>query len=110
LLTYCEPLLPAWFDALPQHEQDAYIALKEKHDALGYVVMLMSPYLRVFSKAPLLALPLTDTLRDKPELLREIPADVAGQVGYKQLYARLVWHGDAAIAEFRAIRERNKSP
>jgi hypothetical protein len=107
LLTYSEPLLPAWFDSLPDGEQDAFIALKDKHDALGHLVMLCSPYLRVFSKEPLPQLPLKDAFRGDQEFLRRLPDDVVHAVGYKELFVRLVQHGEAAIAEFRAIRDRN---
>lgn len=107
LLTYCEPLLPRWFDGLPDHEQDEYMALKERHDALGYLVMEMTTYLRIFSKGPLPLPPLRSHYADKPEFLAALPADLLDIRGYRELHAALVRHGDAAIVEFRAIRARN---
>lgn len=107
LLSYTEPLLPAWFHALPDSEQGAFLGLKDKYDSLGYLVMLMAPYVRIFHTAPSPALPLIESLRDKPEFLRMLPSDVAEAVAYKQFFAHLIQHGETAIAEFRAVRDRN---
>jgi len=109
-LTYTEPLLPTWFDALPSSEQDAFIALKDKHDPMGHLVMALSPYVRAFRHEPLPALPLKDSLHDKADSLRRIPQDVVEATGYKQLFDLLIQHGTAAIADFRAIRDRNAMP
>jgi hypothetical protein len=56
------------------------------------------------SREPVPAFPLREGVRDK-ELLAHVPADVADVVAYRQLFERLVHHGDAAIAAFRVFRE-----
>ena len=107
LLTYTEPLLPAWFDKLPEADKTAFLNLKDKYDAFGYIVMALTPYIRVFSKAPIPKLPLIDHIDPRVDAAGVIPGDILRITGYREFFDRAVEYGDQAIAEFRAIRDRN---
>jgi restriction system protein len=106
LMSYTEPFFPKWFDELTEDDQKAFVALKEKHDALGYLAMQMSVYPRIVRKAPFPQLPLRAHYADKPEFLAELPAELLDIAGYRELYDALTRHSDAAIAKFRTYRER----
>src|SRR5207245_1240511 len=62
LLSYAEPLLPEWFDLLPDGEQNAFVTLKETYDVLGAVAMSMTRYMRLGGR-PLPTLPLSAQVR-----------------------------------------------
>lgn len=38
LMTYAEPFLPAWFEAMTQEDKTKYLALKDQHDLFGVVM------------------------------------------------------------------------
>jgi restriction system protein len=107
LLTYTEPLLPGWFDKLPEKEKDAFIGLKRRYDVFGYIIMALTPYVRVFSKTPIPKLPLIDRVDPKAEGIDQIPKEILSEAGYREFFELAIAHGDKAIAEFRAIRDRN---
>jgi restriction system protein len=107
LLTYTEPLLPGWFVLLPEEEQAAFLALKARHDALGFVIMALTPHVRVFSKLPRYRLPLIDHVEPSEDVRKRIPNELLHVTGYREFFDLAVRHGDQAIEEFRAIRDRN---
>jgi restriction system protein len=107
LLTYTEPLLPKWFSDLPEGEKHAFIALKERHDPMGHLVASLATHMRIFNKQPFPTLPLRGHYASHLEFLAALPAGLLDITGYRELHAELVRLGDAAISEFRAIRDRN---
>lgn len=106
LMSYSEPFLPRWFPELPEADQQEFIALKEKYDSLGWFAMSLSSYSRQLSVGyP--ALPLAN-LPDPNGRFRGIPAEMMNARGYRDLLDIFGNIGEAAIAMFRAIRDRNQ--
>jgi restriction system protein len=58
LLTYTEPLLPAWFSRLPEENKDKYLELKRKYDVFGMLMMAFTPYVRMLHPTAVPTLPL----------------------------------------------------
>ncbi|HEX2875966.1 MAG TPA: restriction endonuclease [Polyangiaceae bacterium] len=106
LLTYTEPLLPKWFGDLPEDEKRAFLALKERHDPMGHLVASLATHMRIFNKSPFPTLPLRSHYAAHPDFLAVLPGELLDISGYRELRSELVRLGDAAIAEFRAIRAR----
>lgn len=107
LLTYTEPLLPNWFGKLPEPEKAAFLELKDKYDAFGYIIMAMTPYVRVFNDAKIQKLPLIARVDRRMNTAKFIPGELLHFTGYREFLEHAIRYGDDAIAEFRTIRDRN---
>lgn len=103
LLTYTEPLAPAWFPNLSEGEKAEYLALVEAYWPLGHLVMQFSTYSRMLrGHEPLPVLPVRQWTKQPPGL----SDDVLDAVGYADLEQILLRRGRAAIVEFRVYRAR----
>lgn len=105
LMTYAEPFLPAWFDKMTDEDKATYLALKEKHDLFGVVMQSLGPYSRLLRKAPIPTLPLRARLTPDP-ILSTIPDHILDETAYRELLEASVIHGEAALSEFRALRDK----
>jgi len=105
IMTYAEPFLPLWFPALPEEEQQAYLKLKEQYDEFGWIMMSFTRYAHTFRDTTYPVLPLINSIGN-PAVSR-IPKDILHAVSYKEFLELATNYGQAAIAQFRAIRDRN---
>jgi len=108
ILTYAEPLLPRWFDKLPEEDKEEYIALKEKYDEFGWLIMAFTPYVRPLRETQRPTLPISERLADKPGLKDKIPENIASAIGYREFLEFASEYGGKAISEFRALKEKNE--
>ena len=105
LLTYTEPLLPAWFGQLAEEDKERYLALREKYEAFGLLVMSLTPLYRMLQRDPQIpTLPIVEHIPKDSPLRREVPTEILTARGYRELYDSAVAFGGVAIAAFRAIR------
>jgi len=104
LMTYVEPLAPAWWGNLTEGDQAAYMQAHGRHGSLGYLAMSMSRWTRMLDNRKLPDLP----LRANEEAARVdgLPEDILDAVGYRELLEAMLLHGRAAIAEFRVFRDK----
>ncbi|ADH87257.1 restriction endonuclease [Desulfurivibrio alkaliphilus] len=105
LMTYAEPILPAWFEQMTEEDRVKYFSLKEKHDLFGIVMQSLGPYSRLLHKDPIQALPLRARLKPDP-LLSTIPDHILDETAYRELLDASITHGEAALAEFRVLRNK----
>jgi hypothetical protein len=107
LLTYAEPLLPKWFEELPEPGKKEYFSLKSEYDQLGWLIMSFTPYVRMIDKTPYPKLPVRGKLATRPEVPVTIPDKILDCESYREFYDLCMEVGSLAIGKFRAIRERN---
>jgi restriction system protein len=107
LLTYSEPILPRWFDNLPDKDKKEFFSLKSEYDKLGWLIMSFTPYVRMIDKTPYPTLPVRGRLATRPEVPVTIPDDILDCESYREFYERCMEVGHLAIKKFRAIRDRN---
>jgi hypothetical protein len=106
LLSYAEPILPAWFGDLPEPDKEEFMSLKEKYDEFGWFVMSLATYSRMIRKQGYPALPLA-AHKEYAKLLSNAPREIVEARGYRELLRSCIVYGEQAIKEFRAIRDRN---
>ncbi|MEO8452882.1 MAG: restriction endonuclease [Gemmatimonadota bacterium] len=104
LLSYTEPLLPGWFGDLSVERQAAFLALKERYDEFGWIIMSFTPYSRAFREHGLPKLPLIDQLPPDSSAVKNVPANVLRAVGLRDFLEAAVAFGDEIIMQFRALR------
>lgn len=105
LMTYAEPFLPAWFEKMSEEDKRNYFSLKKKHDMFGIVMQSLGPYTRILHKGPIPSLPLRSRLEPTPDL-NTIPDHILDETGYRELLEASIAHGEAALAEFRVLRDK----
>lgn len=105
LMTYSEPLLPVWFEKMTKEDKAKYFALKDEHDLFGVVMQSLGPYSRMFRKEPIPPLPLRARLKPDP-ILSTIPDYILDETAYRELLDASIAHGEAALAEFRILRDK----
>jgi restriction system protein len=105
LMTYAEPFLPAWFDRMSDEDKAKYYSLKEKYDLFGIIIQSLGPYSRAFRKDPIPTLPLRARLKPDP-ILSTIPSHILDETAYRDLLEASVAYGEAALAEFRVLRDK----
>lgn len=106
LLTYTEPLLPRAFHELTEPEKKEFLALKDKYDIFGVLMMIFTPYMQMLGEKKLPQLPLRDHLNPQAPGFDAIPIGVLDSAGYREFLAAAVEYGDAAIAQFRRILKK----
>jgi hypothetical protein len=103
LLTYTEPLLPPAFEQLDDAEKRIFLALKDKYDPFGWLMMKYTPYchLHLFGRET----PYENTLplrrRIPPEYQKYVPDRVLDATGYREFLEAALEYGEQAIREFR---------
>jgi hypothetical protein len=105
LMTYSEPLLPVWFEKMTKEDKAKYFALKDEHDLFGVVMQSLGPYSRMFRTEPIPPLPLRARLKPDP-ILSTIPDYILDETAYRELLDASIAHGEAALAEFRILRDK----
>lgn len=106
LLTYTEPLLPRAFETLSDEGKAAFIALKERYDPFGWIMMAFTPYVRVLHKEPFeYRLPLRRRL--PPDHQSGIPDAVLDAEGYWEFLDAALENGKRVISEFRQVLGTN---
>lgn len=106
LLSYTEPFLPAWFDALSETGQREYLALKDAYDRFGVLMMMFTPYSHLLNggRDPRVPLPLRDRLGAAADNLKHWPNAVLDSRGYKELLTASTEFGEQIVARFRQYR------
>jgi hypothetical protein len=104
LLSYTEPFLPQWFGDLTSEKQEAFLALKERYDEFGWVIMTFTPYTRVLRNAELPALPLSGHLPPDSKVMQNVPEEIVNAVGLRDFLEMAINFGDEVIAQFRSFR------
>jgi hypothetical protein len=105
LMSYAEPLLPAWFAAMTEEDKAKYFSLKDKYDLFGMLMQSLGPYTRVFQREPIPSLPLRAQLKPDPAL-STIPDHILNETAYRQLLDAAIEYGEMALAEFRVLRDK----
>jgi restriction system protein len=105
ILSYTEPLLPAWWDKLTEPQQQQYIQLKEKYDGFGWLIMTFTPYHRMFRVEAIPRLPVIDQLPPNSPLLTKLPNSLLRQTTYREFFDEAIDFGTQAIAEFQILRD-----
>lgn len=107
LLTYSEPLLPPWFDRLTADNKKEYVTLKKKYDVFGWLIMQFTPYVKMLRKERP-RLPINENLPRDPDFKEKIPENIASATGYRDFLELASEYGGHAIAQFRALRDKNE--
>jgi restriction system protein len=110
LLTYTEPLLPAWFSRLTEEKKEKYIELKRKYDVFGMLMMTFTPYVRMLHPTAVPTLPLRSHIAQFTADETAIPANILDAVAYREFLEAALAHSDAIIAEFRSLRPDGSQP
>ncbi len=105
LFTYTEPLLPRGFEALDGEAQAQYLALKERYDDFGFLMMLFTPWHLEWSPVP--ELPLRVRASAALQESEVIPADVLDALAYRELLDVALPYGEKAVAEFRHVMKKD---
>lgn len=104
LMTYVEPIAPAWWGKLSESEQADYLLAHERYQPLGYLAMMTSRWVRMLKHHKLPDLPLRANGGDA--FVGGLPNDILDAAGYQELLDAMLVHGRAAIAEFRVFRDK----
>jgi restriction system protein len=110
LLTYAEPLLPAWFGDLSEERQQAFLDLKDRYDEFGWLIMSLTTYTRMLQDKPLPSLPFIDHIPPDSRLAQNVPPEVLRAVGLRDFLAEAMAFGEQLIEQFRAFRPDPASP
>lgn len=103
LLTYTEPLLPAWFQLLSEEAKVDFISLKRRFDEFGWLMMAFTPYVRMLHPSAFPGLPLRGSVAQLADP-KGFPDEVLDSVGYREFLEAALKHSDSVIAAFRALR------
>lgn len=106
LLTYSEPLAPAWWDKLTEGQKNRYLELKSKYDEFGWLIMTFTPYHRMLKETqPITPLPVIDRVPKNSTLTANVPATLLRQKAYREFLEEAVAFGSEIIAQFRELRD-----
>jgi restriction system protein len=105
LLSYTEPLLPRWFDALTEENQRAYLDLKEKYDEFGWLVMTFTTYSRMVRQHESFpALPVKAHLSAESPLLKKVPQAILEETHYREFLDAMTEFGLGVLQQFDVLR------
>lgn len=108
LMTYAEFILPAWYVKMSEEDRATYSSLKEKYDLFAWLMQSLGPYTRRELKQPIPPLPLRAQRSVEP-YLSGIPDHILDETGYRELLESSLDYGEAALAEFRVLRDKYKT-
>lgn len=115
LISFTEPLVQPWMCEIPEAEMGIVEALRDKYWGLGRLAMLCTPYSTLALSKKLKKgvhrfpeLPLRNSSILCPGSTDNLPADILDATGYLELLISMLFHGERAIDEFRAIKARNR--
>jgi restriction system protein len=109
LLTYSEPILPAWFGGLSEAQKGEFLDLKRQHDEFGWLMMSFTSYSRMLRESSFPQLPLRARFASLTQD-GSIPDVILDAVGYREFLDAALTHSDAVIAKFRAFRPQAEAP
>lgn len=106
LLTYSEPLAPAWWDKLTDGQKNRYLELKSKYDELGWLIMTFTPYHRMLRETqPITLLPVIDRVPANSTLTANVPETLLRQKAYREFLEEAIAFGSEIIAQYRELRD-----
>lgn len=105
LMTHAEPLLPMWFQHLSERDQELFVALKEQHTELGWLLQTLAMHWHTRGEHPFPTLPLSGSLGDKFDL-QNVPEEIKSALGYREVLEAALSYGGEILKEFRAFRDR----
>ncbi|MCI1738471.1 MAG: restriction endonuclease [Pseudomonas veronii] len=108
LMTYAEYLVPAWYVKMSEEDKSTYSSLKEKYDLFAWLMQSLGPYTRREVKQPIPPLPLRAQRIAEP-YLSGVPDHILDETGYRELLESSLDYGEAALAEFRVLRDKYKT-
>lgn len=106
LLTYTEPLLPQEFELLTELERAHFLALKNRHDLFGHIMMMFTPYARMVVIEEIPKLPLRERLALTENHIDKIPAAILDATSYREFLEAALKHSYYVIAQFQAVLSR----
>ncbi|MGY4433932.1 hypothetical protein ACVWWO_006409 [Bradyrhizobium sp. F1.13.1] len=109
LMTHAEPFLPLWFPELSEQDKETFLALKERHTELGWLLQTLAMHSHRRSNLPYPKRPLCGSLGDKFDL-EEVPDSIKSAMGYREVLESSVEYGGQALTEFRALRDKAIKP
>jgi restriction system protein len=107
LLTYTEPLLPKWFAGLTEDGKRDFLALKDRYDEFGWLIMFMTPYSHTFEDKGLPRLPLAASLSPNSSIRANVPLPLLEAQGLRDFLDLAIAFGEEVIAKFRALRPQS---
>lgn len=110
LLSYAEPFLPVWFDALTDNEKEKFVDLKKQHDEFGWLMMAFTPYVHTLRSNGFPPLPLRQRVAKLLEQGSVFPNEVIDALGYREFLDLALAHSDDVIAQFRSLRPSGMWP
>lgn len=105
LMTYSEPFLPAWFEAMSLEDKDLYISYKQRFDVFGMAMQSMGPWSRMICPNKIATLPLLDRLTPDKKI-DTIPKDILNETHYREFLEKAINHGEYALGLFRGLRDK----
>ncbi len=104
LFSYTEPFLPRWFDGLSDKQRDEFIALKERYQELGWVLMTFTTYSRMVRKDADGSLPLAKHLHESSSLPKSVPPEILNATTPREFLELVLPFGEELIQRFGAFR------
>ena len=104
LFSYTEPFLPRWFDSLSDVRQKEFIALKERYQELGWVLMSFTTYSRMARKNADRSLPILKHLHETSTLAKAVPAEILNATTPREFLELIIPFGEGLIQQFRGYR------
>jgi hypothetical protein len=106
LFSHTEPLIPRVFDDLSDEDQAAYLQLRDRYEAFGWLMTMFTT--RAVEWRPMPQLPIRHRAPEQmvPQL-DHMPAEVVDAATYREFLEAALRHGQAAIAAFRAVLRRS---
>jgi hypothetical protein len=100
--TYYEPFgIPGISQVDDEVHARAYVEVWKKHLFVGYILPLFSPYSRMISKRPAVALPLDVAKLEEQGI--NIPDDLKRATTYRELFRLLEDYASVGLAELRSL-------
>jgi hypothetical protein len=114
LMGFTEPLVQRWMCEIPDADIAIVKQLRERYFALGAMAMLFTPY-SAFALGEKVKgdwfpdLPIRTHWHAPDEIKNSLPPEILDATGYRELLAEMLRIGEQGIAEFRAVKDRNKN-
>jgi len=108
LITYSEPFLPPWFEAMKENDKNLYLGYKQQFDVFGMVMQSMGPWSRTLKPNEIAELPLIGRLAPGKER-NTIPDEILNESYYREFLDRAIQYGEYAVSKFRELRDKYKA-
>lgn len=108
LMTYSEPFLPPWFEAMKENDKNLYLGYKQQFDVFGMVMQSMGPWSRTLKPNEIAQLPLIGRLAPGKER-DTIPDEILNESYYREFLDRAIQYGEYAVSKFRELRDKYKA-